>query len=227
MRLCMRTITMILLTSFLSACATDDAEPEDDPGAEGDPSIYANDGAIDEDITTGMDEVDMEASLERASGHRIVATPANLDLFKHGCYHSVVLDWSCARGDDGRHANFTHKRETGANATEVADNFGGFWGECVSLVKAATKNNATTSTWRRGAGVFSGLASGTAIATFPGGHYSGHTAIFLSYVRSGGSIVGIRVADQNWLAREVKRHVIRRTGSGVSDADNYFAVVVP
>lgn len=224
----MRTITMILLTSFLAACATDETEPvDDDPGAEGDSTIYATDGAIDEDLDVGMAEFDMPDSIEAASGHRIRATPANLDLFKHGCYHSVVLDWSCARGDDGRHANFSHKHETGANATEVADNFGGFDGECVSLVKAATKNNATTSTWRRGAGVFSGLASGTAIATFPGGRYSGHTAIFLSYVRSGGSVVGIRVADQNWLAREVKRHVIRRGGSGVSNANNYFAVIVP
>jgi len=75
--------------------------------------------------------------------------------------------------------------------------------------------------------VFTGLRSGTAIATFPGGHYFGHAAIFLGVVRnSAGTAIGIRVADQNWGARIVKRHVIYRSGSGVADADNFHAILV-
>jgi len=223
----MRTqLTTILFLGFIATgCGGMDPPDADEPTD--DPQMVAAAGGIDEDLTLDMEELDLPDATELTAGHRILATAPNLEIFRHGCYNGVVLDWSCGTGIDGRNAHFSHKRETGSNATEVADNFGGFWGECVSLVKAATKNNAVTSSWRRGANVFDGLAAGTAIATFPGGRYSGHTAILLSYVKSGGKVVGMRVADQNWLAREVKRHVIRKGGSGVANANNYFAVLVP
>jgi hypothetical protein len=214
---------MVFLAFHAAGCL--DTDPTDE--VMDDPTEVAADGGIDEDISPDMVEVDMPEVIERAAGHRILATSANLNTFQHGCYHGSELSWSCSSGIDGRTAHFTHKRETGANDTEVADNGGTFWGECVSLVKAATKNNTVTGSWRAGANVFDGLAAGTAIATFPGGRYSGHTAIILSYVKSGGSVVGIRVADQNWLGRDVKRHVIRKGGSGVANANNYFAVLVP
>lgn len=189
-----------------------------------------DDEPIDEDVTASMVELDMPVSVEASTTlHRILATPHNLETFRHGCYHDVViLDWSCAAGIDGRNAGFDVKREVPTNATETADNHGFEWGQCVSLVKAATKSNVLTGDWRPGAGVFDGLASGTAIATFPGGHYDGHTAIFLRYVKdSGGHVIGIRVADQNWNGMTVKRHLIRRSGTGVVNADNYRAVLVP
>src|SRR5215470_16352630 len=100
-------------------------------------SVYEADGAIDEDLTGDMVEVDMPAAPEQAAAlHRITATDFNLHLLRAGCYHDLKLDWACASQLDGRDAHFTHKREVGANDTEVADNFGGFWGQCVSLVKA-------------------------------------------------------------------------------------------
>jgi hypothetical protein len=221
-------ITMILLTCAAAACADLETTSTDQTEEPGDPSIYLADGAIDEDLSGDMVEVDLPVTEELARGmHRIRATDANMTLFRRACHNGFALSWDCPSNIDGRHAHFSHKRETGVNDTEVADNGGTFLGECVSLVKAATKNNATTSTWRPGANVFSGLPAGTAIATFPGGRYDGHTAILLSYVRSGGSVIGIRVADQNWLQRKVKRHVIRKSGSGVADANNYAAVLVP
>lgn len=196
-------------------------------GCVGEESVYEEDGAVDEDLSGDMTEVDMPVSGELFSAHRLMATDFNLHVFRDGCYRDHKLDWSCASNIDGSDAHFTHKREVGSNDTQTADNGGNLWGECVSLVKAATKSNVVTGDWSPGANVFDGLARGTAIATFPGGHYSGHTAILLGYVKSGGHVIGIRVADQNWLGANVKRHIIRKGGSGVSNANNYQAVVVP
>lgn len=219
---------LILFTCAVAACADLDAASTTETEVPGDPDVYLADGAIDEDLTGDMEEVELPVAEELARGmHRIRATDPNMTFFRRACHHGAPLAWDCPSDIDGRHAHFSHKHETGSNDTEVADNGGTFWGECVSLVKAATKNNAVTSTWRPGANVFAGLPAGTAIATFPGGRYSGHTAILMGYVRSGGSIIGIRVADQNWLARKVKRHIIRKTGTGVADAHDYFAVLVP
>ena len=225
----MKTITFLACALALTGCLDDGG---DDPGAEDtDPTVSAeiatagdHDLAADEVMVESLDE---QPEPIASALHRIYATPGNLDKFNHGCFSGGTFDWDCASNLDGHHANFTHKMRVGSNDTEVADNGGTFWGECVSLVKAATKNNTTTSGWVEGAGVFTGLRSGTAIATFPNGHYFGHTAIFLGYVRnSSGSTIGIRVADQNWGARIVKRHVIYRSGSGVGDADSYHAILV-
>ena len=204
----------------------------DDPGAEDtDPTALAQiASAGDHDLAdneTMVETFDEQPEAIASTLHRIYAPSGDLDKFLHGCFGGGTFDWSCSSSLDGRHADFTHKMRVGTNDTEVADNFGGYWGECVSLVKAATKNNTTTSGWVEGTGVFNGLRSGTAIATFTSGHYAGHTAIFLGYVRnSAGSTIGIRVADQNWGARIVKRHVIYRSGTGVADADRYHAILV-
>lgn len=186
--------------------------------------------AGDADLQPGESELEGEEALTLAAGslHRIYATDANLHKLRNGCFGDGTFDWDCPSNLDGHNANFVHKKRVGANSVEVADNGGTYWGECVSLVKAATKNNTVTGNWRQGSGVFSGLRSGTAIATFSGGRYVGHTAIFLSYVKnSAGATIGIRIADQNWGARIVKRHVLYKSGSGHADADAYYAVLVP
>ncbi len=221
--------TLLVCVSATTACLDDEAP---DPGATTDESVYTDAGAIDEDLAGDMTEVDLPVApeadtVEKSSLHRLLSTAYNLRILK-GCHTNGLLDWSCANHEDGRDAHFAFKREVGSNDTEVADNHDGYWGECVSLVKAAAKNDTVTSAWRPGANVFAGLASGTAIATFPGGHYDGHTAILLSYVKdAGGHVIAIRVGDQNWLGRTVKRHIIRKGGSGVSNANNYAAVLVP
>lgn len=224
------TLLLLALTASVAGCLDDGG---DDPGAEDtDPTISAeiaaagdHDVAADETVVEVADE--QPEPVAASSLHRIYATTGNLYKFNHGCFGGGTFDWDCASDLDGHHASFTHKTRVGTNSTEVADNGGTYWGECVSLVKAATKNNTTTSGWVEGAGVFTGLRSGTAIATFSSGHYDGHTAIFLGYVKnSAGAKVGIRIADQNWGARVVKRHVLYRTGSGVADADRYHAILV-
>lgn len=227
----MKTTTFLLCVLAASAAGCIDDETYD-PGAEDtDPTVAAEiDAAGDHDLADGetLEEVieEQAETIERAP-HRIYATDANLRTLNRGCFSGGTFDWDCGSNLDGRHVHFTHKMRVGSNSTEVADNGGTYWGECVSLVKAATKNNTTTSGWVAGAGVFTGLRSGTAIATFSNGHYFGHTAIFLGYVRnSSGARIGIRVADQNWGARVVKRHVIYRSGSGVGDADRYHAILV-
>jgi hypothetical protein len=226
------TLSLALVALALAGC-TDD--PSDETALDDDQTMS---GLPDEDLTAAQEEVDLAPMDEpadiAAKLHRITATPFNLNIFRHGCYHSgILLDWSCKGGDDGKDAHFAHKTEVGSNDIEVADNHGGFWGECVSLVKAATKSDVVTGDWRPGKNVFAGLPdhglpSGTALATFPGGRYEGHTVIFLAYVRDNGKVVGMRVADQNWNGRTVKRHVIHReSGSSVANANNYFAVLVP
>jgi hypothetical protein len=219
---------LCVLAASAAGCIDDESY---DPGAEdADPTVAAEmDAAGDLDLAADetLEEVSVETPEIASSLHRIYATDANLHKFNHGCFSGGTFDWDCGSDLDGHHASFTHKTRSGSNNTEVADNGGTYWGECVSLVKAATKNNTTTSGWVAGAGVFTGLRSGTAIATFSNGHYYGHTAIFLGYVRnSSGARIGIRVADQNWGARIVKRHVIYRSGSGVGDADRYHAILV-
>jgi len=229
----MRIQYLSLLALACASCLSND--PSDETALDDDQTMS---GLPEQDLTAAEEEVDLApldepVDVAAAKLHRIVATPFNLNIFRHGCYHSGLLDWSCKSGDDGKDAHFTHKTEVGSNDVEVADNGGSFWGECVSLVKAATKSNVVTGDWRPGANVFAGLPdhglpSGTALATFPGGRYSGHTVIFLSYVRANGHVTGMRVADQNWNGRTVKRHVIHReSGSSVANANNYFAVLVP
>ena len=209
-------LTTILFAISATACVQPDGAADE------------TDNLIDEDIAPGMTEFEMPASVEPLAAHRLMSTPFNLDILR-GCHTNFHLDWSCPSHEDGSHAHFPFKREVPVNDVEVADNHNGFWGECVSLVKAASGSDVVTANWHKGANVFAGLTPGTAIATFfaSGGHYEGHAAIFLAYIKdSGGHTIGIRVADQNWGERVVKRHMIRKGGSGVSNADNFYAIVV-
>jgi len=216
--------TTLAAALLFAGCMT--AEP-DDPGA-----VDSNtDGLAVVDLADGQVEVAMPVVDERTGAHRLVSTAYNLNILRSDCHHGLahLLDWSCPSTIDGKDAHFVHKHEVPDNATEVADNHNFFDGECVSLVKAAAKSDVVTADWRKGRNVFDGLPAGTAIATFfaSDGGYEGHTAILLGYVEDHGHIVGMRIADQNWNGRTVKRHVIDRQGSGVSNANNYFAVVVP
>jgi len=143
-------------------------------------------------------------------------------------YHNGgYLYWSF-----GQSLSATYKRGCGSD-TQFADNYGNYWGECVSAVKALSGSNVVTSSWIQGNQVTSGgVSQGTAIATFSGGSYYGHAAIFKSYVYSGSTIVGIQVWDQNWpidgsTTQLFGTHTLSTSGSGVGDADNYYVVKVP
>ena len=128
-------------------------------------------------------------------------------------------------------ANYQKQRMVGSiRATTVADNNGWYWGQCVSLVKALSKNNVATSNWQRGDKVMTSynVMPGTVIATFnSNGNYYGHVAIFRGYIYNNGR-VGIMVYDQNYVSPYVVgKHDLMAYGTGVSDADNYYVVRVP
>lgn len=147
---------------------------------------------------------------------------------------SYLLGWN-----RGQYLDATYKTSIwigSIQGTTVADNYGGYWGECVSLVKALSKNNLATSNWIKGRRVMTGnVAQGTAIATFnSNGQYSGHAAIFNSYLAGpyppGGEPPGMVVWDQNYVATHaVGKHTLYPAGGsgGVSDADSYYVVQVP
>ena len=143
-------------------------------------------------------------------------------------YHNGgYLYWSY-----GQSLTATYKRDCGGD-TQFADNSGALWGECVSAVKALSGSSVQTKDWIQGSQVTAGgISQGTVIATFPGGSYSGHAAIFRSYVYSGGTIVGIKVWDQNWpidgsTNQLFGTHTLSCSGSGVNNANNYYVVRVP
>lgn len=62
-------------------------------------------------------------------------------------------------------------------------------------------------------------AFGTTIATFPGGSYRGHAAVYV-----GQDSNGIQVWDQ-WVGRPVAPRTIRWTGSGISNNGDSFYVI--
>ncbi|CAF0937474.1 unnamed protein product [Adineta steineri] len=103
----------------------------------------------------------------------------------------------------------------------LCDHAGGYCGECVSFVKVCTGDRRTTSQWSAGVKVRgASIASGTAIATFPNGKYSGHAAIY-----TGQNNDGIQVWDQ-WVGRPVATRTIRWNGSGISNNGDSFFVIV-
>lgn len=144
-------------------------------------------------------------------------------------YSGGKLLWSFGQSLDA-----TYERSW-SGYTQHADNYGYYWGECVSSCKALSKNNVPTSQWSKGSLVVNGgISRGTVIATFfgSGGSYGGHSAILKDYIRDGGgNIIGFEVWDQNWYQADgmgvFGKHNIYRTGSGVTDADNYYVVLVP
>lgn len=173
----------------------------------------------------------------------VVATPAeavqdlsitsyNLDILQsHATWTSYgsgkLMTWPSSL-DATNQRSITIGSITG---TEVADNNGYYWGECVSLAKSLSKNNLGTNSWIKGNNVISSysVTPGTIVATFGAdGHYSGHVAIFASYLIVQGQPIGINIWDQNYIATHaVGKHTLMNTGSGVGDADNYYVVRVP
>jgi len=139
-------------------------------------------------------------------------------------------------------ANYQKPRMVGnIRATTVADNNGWLWGQCVSFVKSLSKNNVATSNWIRGRQVINNgdLSQGTVIATFKSnGKYDSwgettHVAIFdrWHWVYLGGGrwkIDGFYVWDQNYVSSYVVgRHLLKQSGLGNNNADNYYVVRIP
>lgn len=115
-------------------------------------------------------------------------------------------------------------------------------GECVDFAKAVSGTiNTASSSWTRGNRVFDdgSIAQGTMIAKFNSdGSYdskggTGHVAVFdrWHWVYQGGGqwiIDGFYVWDQNYVVSYLTgRHLLKQTGSGVSNANNYYVVKVP
>lgn len=142
-------------------------------------------------------------------------------------------------------AKYQYSRWVGnIHATQVNDNYNGYPGECVSLVKALAKNNVATANWIKGNNVIwayavgSPIAPGTAIATFNSNnkYEPGHAAFFRSYTYDiwTGQVNGFWVWDQNYLpskGKVVAWHWIKMTSTtnplDVGNANNYFVVRVP
>ena len=105
-------------------------------------------------------------------------------------------------------------------------------GECASGVQQIFKDYhgkwilKTTSTWKQGKKVFhSNIKSGTAIASFKNGRYTGkgcHTAIYVSQDNN-----GITVYDQ-WKGKKFGKRVLKKSYSDNSPNSNhpdYFYVI--
>lgn len=116
-------------------------------------------------------------------------------------------------------------------ATKIGD------GECVAFVKALSNtNNIGSYKWKTGRKVmdivnYGDLAQGTVVATFPSkDSYSGHVAVFdrWHWVYLGNykwTVDGFYVWDQNYVATSlVGKQLFKQTGTGKSDADNYYVV---
>jgi hypothetical protein len=112
--------------------------------------------------------------------------------------------------------------------------------ECWDLVADATAISGSSpywnaGTWKRGVSVIGNgnVAVGTAIATFAGTNNSyygtyNHTGIFAGYrLNSAGAIDGFWMWEQNApLGSAIRKGFYSISGSGVSDADNYYLVSV-
>ena len=154
-------------------------------------------------------------------------TTANLLLlssFPSYAYNSGKLYWY-----SGVKLDATRERCWNTYFTQHADNWGNNYGQCVSSIKALTKNNLPTSCWIKGSRVIGGLVpAGTAIATFDNfGHYLGHCAIFNSYIQG-----GFTVYDQNWhtvngMGVFGKHPICCKGTGGVTDAYSYYVVLIP
>jgi hypothetical protein len=112
--------------------------------------------------------------------------------------------------------------------------------QCWDLVADATAISGSSpywnaGTWKRGVSVIGNgnVAVGTAIATFAGTNNSyygtyNHTGIFAGYrLNSAGAIDGFWMWEQNApLGSAIRKGFYSISGSGVSDADNYYLVSV-
>ena len=111
--------------------------------------------------------------------------------------------------------------------TFVDDGYGGYKGECVSLVKKMCPGMPATRDWKRGKLVKGdmGVAKGTAIATFKAdGKYKsgdGHAAIYISQ-----DATGLLVWDQyNHPKKGVGQRQLKFGGKGDSnDGDKFYVI---
>jgi len=86
--------------------------------------------------------------------------------------------------------------------------------------QVATGDYRVTANWVRGVKVKgAAIPFGTAIATFPNGKYSGHTAIY-----TGQNVEGIQVWDQ-WVGHSVSQRTIRWNGARISNNGDSFYVI--
>ena len=150
------------------------------------------------------------------------------------CYGGRYLDVNYKKSLSG--CSYSSDSGVSSGCTQVADNNGYYWGQCVSLCKALSKINRVTDDWIKGRKVVNGgVSQGAVIATFSANSGtkflsgSDHCAILKRYIKdSAGKITGIEVWDQNWGWKYlVKKHTISRYGSGVTDADNYYVLNIP
>jgi hypothetical protein len=145
------------------------------------------------------------------------------------------LPWSGCEGGKycGKDLAAPFKKSYKGNFTKLADSQGYYWGECVSLVKALSKNTARTEQWRPAMSLVRAIKEGnievgTAIATFPGGRYRGHAAFYAgAEISPEGNIEGVWLYDQNWIRNKVLFHKIKGSGRGSSNFKNYSVIRVP
>lgn len=225
-------LLVLLLVADLAACggANEDDETQ---------SPTATPVALDSDEAFDLDDA------YKIEATNLKMTANNLSTLKKGCLGSGgYLQWiwtnpPCPNGYyGGSSLDASYKKAyylaAGYNGTQLADNAGGYWGECVSMIKSLSKNNTATAGWIRGANVVSAgnIAVGTGIALFSnnGKFLSGsdHAAFLAGYIKDGnGKITSLQVWDQNWGARAIQFHSISVTGNGVADADKYYVIQVP
>ncbi len=179
-------------------------------------------------------------------GSAIAINPSDKGVFDNGTYTSDGhLLWQGASGKKGG-TDFTAKNKGpigGFTRVNNPENTNGLNGECVSLVRAlAERPMPHTGSWRKGLNVVASgnIAIGTAMATFSGSTYSGHTAFFNGYVRDAkGKITHIGFMDSNSAGCStsggvlicdhlVRRHTFPVTGKGgTTDASSYYVVLIP
>lgn len=161
----------------------------------------------------------------------IVITSDNLAVFNNGVYDgNNRLLWNDSGTKYGGN-RFSNSYKTSVTINNVAytrvNAYGDTTGQCVSLVKSLSGRTGATSGWSKGLRAVDSCASvsiGTAVATFSGSIYSGHTGFLC-----GCSASAITLCDQNYASPTdglVRRHSLSKTGTNtVSDAGAYYVVL--
>lgn len=161
----------------------------------------------------------------------ITMTSANMEVFNNGNYddQSRLLWDDAGTKYGGNRLSSTYNTSryvSGVTYTRV-NAYGDATGQCVSLVKSLSGRTGATSGWVKGGRAVDNCTAvpmGTAVATFSGTTYSGHTGFLCSC-----SETSIILCDQNYSSRTdglVRRHTINRTNAGgVGDAGAYYVVL--
>ncbi|MGK3988374.1 BPSL0067 family protein [Sorangium sp. So ce136] len=161
----------------------------------------------------------------------ITITSANLEVFNNGNYDAknrlLWDDVGTQYGGNRFTSTYSISIEVRGVACTRVKASGDATGQCVSLIKSLSSRTGATSGWTKGDRAVDNCAAvplGTAVATFSGTTYSGHTGFLC-----GCSATSIVLCDQNYSsARDglVRRHAINRTDAGgVGDAAAYYVVL--